>query len=192
MTHYAKLDAMNVIFGYTFSDAAPSPEWTEVDADISQAATASTFHRLVDGVPVDIGQPKLPPAAWMSWSVPDMAWVDSRDLGQLKSDKWEEIKAARSAAEYGGFVWDGSTFDSDAASQQKIIGASQMASLNPASFEVDWTLADNTVRTLNAADMNAVGIALGQHVNAQYVHARTLRQQIEDATTKAEIEAVVW
>lgn len=119
------------------------------------------------------------------------AWVDPRSLDQLKAAKWDEIKAAREAAEYGGFTWDGSTFDSDAASQQKIIGASQMANLTPG-FEIDWTLADNTVRTLNATEMNSVGIALGQHVNAQYVHARNLRQQIEAATSAQEVQAIVW
>lgn len=112
-------------------------------------------------------------------------------LDRLKSLKWGEVKNCRSAAEYGGFTWDDSTFDSDALSQQKIIGASQMATLTPG-FEIDWTLADNTVRTLNAAEMNAVGVALGQHVNAQYVKARALRQQIEDAATREEVAAIAW
>ncbi len=119
-------------------------------------------------------------------------WVDPRTIQNFKDAKWVEIKAARSAAEYGGFAWDGSTFDSDAASQQRIIGASQLASLNPSAFEIDWTLADNTVRTLSAADMQAVGVALGQHVNGQYVHARTLREQIEAAATKEEVDAISW
>ena len=48
-------------------------------------------------------------------------------------------------------------------------------------FSIDWTLADNTVRTLNAADMIAVGVALGQHVNACHERARVLRGEIESA-----------
>lgn len=118
-------------------------------------------------------------------------WVDPRDLAQVKADKWEEIKQARTAAEYAGFVWDGSTFDSDPASQQKIIGASQWASLNPA-FEIDWTLADNTVRSLNSQQMQQVGQALGVHVNTVYEKGRTLRQQIESATTIPGVEAIHW
>lgn len=118
-------------------------------------------------------------------------WADPRTLEELKAAKWEEIKAARDVAEFGGFTWDGSTFDSDSASQQRIIGAAQLAALDT-SFVIDWTLADNTVRTLNASEMIAVGEALGIHVNAQHVKGRTLRQQIEQATTKAEVEAVAW
>ena len=118
-------------------------------------------------------------------------WVDPRTLDQIKAAKWELIKAARDAAEFGSFVWDGSEFDADALSQQRIIGAAQLAEINPA-FEIDWTLADNSVRTLNAAQMKSVGTALGAHVNAQHVKARGLRTQIENATTRAEVEAVTW
>ena len=145
-----------------------------------------------DGAVVNTGQPVRSPAPGWVWDDDTLKWVDGRTLDDLKAAKWEEIKAARSNAEYGGFSWDGSEFDSDAASQQKIMGASQLAGLDPDNFLVDWTLKDNTVRTLNAADMNAVGAALGQHVNSQYVKARNLRQQIESATTKAEVEAIAW
>jgi hypothetical protein len=127
----------------------------------------------------------------MVWDAIQIQWVDPRNLDSLKDAKWEEIKAARAAAEYGGFTWDGSTFDSDLASQQKIMGAAQLASLN-AAYEVDWTLADNTVRHLNATQMLAVGTTLGDHINTQYVHARTLRQQIADAQTSQELESIVW
>lgn len=119
-------------------------------------------------------------------------WVDLRTLDERKAEKWEEIKAAREAAEFGGFTWDGSTFDSDELSQQRIAGAVQFANLNPTGFVIDWTLADNTVRTLNAQEMTAVGVAMGQHVNAQHAKARLLRQQIEAATTEAELDVIVW
>lgn len=164
----------------------------QIVPDVEPLAAVDTFWRYVDGALVNTGQPKLPPQFGLSWDDQTAQWVDVRDLDTIKAAQWETIKAARSVAEYGGFAWDGSPFDSDPASQQRIIGASQLATLNPLAFEIDWTLADNTVRTLNATEMNAVGIALGQHVNAQYVHARVLRQQIADATTREQVEAVVW
>ena len=119
-------------------------------------------------------------------------WVDPRSLLQLKADQWVAIKAARDAAEFGGFTWDGSTFDSDLTSQSRIQGAVQLAGLDPANFSLDWTLADNSVRTLSAAQMTAVGAALGVHVAAQHALGRTLRSQIEAATTAAEVDAVAW
>lgn len=113
------------------------------------------------------------------------------DLDAAKADKWTEIKTARTEQEYGGFVWDGSPFDSDALSQQRIIGASQWAGMN-SSFTIDWTLADNTVRTLNAEAMMAVGRALGVHVEQAFSKGRDLRTLIDSAQTIAEIDAIQW
>jgi len=43
---------------------------------------------------------------------------------------------------------------------------------------------------LTAADMIAVGVALGQHVNACHERARVLRGQIDGATDLEEIRPV--
>ncbi|MBZ4211551.1 MAG: DUF4376 domain-containing protein [Rhodoferax sp.] len=107
-------------------------------------------------------------------------WVDPRSLQDLKDARWAEVRRERDSAEFGGFNWDGSRFDSDALSQQRITGAVTLAMMNSA-FSIGWTLADNTVRTLNAADMIAVGVALGQHVNACHERARVLRGEIGGA-----------
>lgn len=159
--------------------------------DMPPPPSRDTVCRYADGQIIDTHQPALAPHSWMIWDATGFCWVDGRDLDGHKASKWEEIKAARSAAEYAGFVWDGSTFDSDLVSQQKIMGAAQLAGLNP-SFTVDWTLADNTVRTLDAPEMTAVGVSLGAHVEAQYVIARGLREQITTAQSIAEVDAIVW
>lgn len=122
-------------------------------------------------------------------------WTDPRTLQDLKDAKWAEIKAARSAAEFAPFTWDGSSFDANASAIQHISGAVQMALLAQLAsqpFSIDWTLFDNTVRTLSGADMIAVGIAAGTHSGAVYDHARVLRDQIEAATTADAVAAVVW
>lgn len=194
---YIKINQHNIVTGSgeaatdDIDQIAKLPGETVIP-DVDPPAGFSTIHRYADGQVIDTGQPLIAPAEGWAWNSTSFAWYDARTLEAVKAAQWEIIKAARSEAEYGGFTWDGSTFDSDALSQQKIIGASQMASLNPSVFLIDWTLADNTVRTLSAADMNAVGVALGEHVNTQYVHARVLRQQIEDATTKEEVMAITW
>lgn len=192
MKHYLKLDSSGVVWGYSAADEAPGQGWVEVGFSAEGVISRPTKFRLVGDELVDTGQPSFPPAPYMVWSEQQIAWVDARDLAGKKDAKWEEIKAAREAAEFGGFTWDGSTFDSDPLSQQRIAGAVQLASLDPTGFTIDWTLADNTFRTLNAQEMTAVGVAMGQHVNAQHVKARILRQQIEAATTEAELDAIVW
>jgi hypothetical protein len=118
-------------------------------------------------------------------------WEDPRTLQDLKAAQWTAIKQARSNAEYAGFTWDGSTFDSDAISQNRITGAVALAQMS-STFSIGWILKDNTVRTLNQSDMLQVGAALGAHVAAIFAKGVLLREQIESATTVQQIEAVVW
>jgi hypothetical protein len=131
------------------------------------------------------------PSNFHQWRLDTASWEDPRTLQDLKDAQWTLIKQARSAAEYAGFAWDGSTFDSDAISQNRITGAVTLAMLSPA-FTIDWVLADNTTRLLDQAGMAQVGGALGAHVAAQFAKGVMLRAQIEAATSQAEVESVLW
>jgi len=132
-----------------------------------------------------------------TWSWDELAWryVAMPTLAAVKLERWAQIKVAREATEFGGFVWDGSTFDSDAISQSRIMGAVQLALLAMSAeqpFSIAWTLADNAVRTLEAAEVVAVGVALGTHVATQHATARALREQIYAASTPEDVEAISW
>ena len=116
-------------------------------------------------------------------------WVDPRSLEEHKTAQWALIKAARNEAEFGGFIWNGSTFDSDQVSQARIQGAVLLATSNP-DFVVDWTLADNTVRNLTADDLIAISQALGEHTSLQHTRARNARALLDQATTLSEVQAV--
>lgn len=122
-------------------------------------------------------------------------WFDPRGLLEIKEAKISSLKGGRNKAEFAGFTWDGSVFDSDAISQSRIQGAVQLAMTLQAAgeaFSIDWTLADNTVRTLNFNDMIAVGLALGQHI--QYCHGKynQLKAQVNQCETKEQLKAIVW
>ena len=116
-------------------------------------------------------------------------WVDPRTLEEHKTAQWALIKAARNEAEFGGFTWDGSVFDSDQVSQARIQGAVLLATGNP-NFVVDWTLADNTVRSLTADDLIVLSLTLGEHVTLQHSRARDARALLDQATTLSEVQAV--
>ena len=118
-------------------------------------------------------------------------WEDLRTLADFKEIQWDLIKQARTNAEYGGFTWDSSFFDSDAISQNRITSAVTLAQSDPA-FSVAWVLADNSVRTLNQTDMLAVGAALGQHVALQFNKSIALREAIKTATNAAQLAAIKW
>jgi hypothetical protein len=149
------------------------PDSFEVNSVVGHGYTGSTF---------------LPsPGNMFSWD--GFSWFI--DIENIKNVKWRQIKQARSQAEYAGFTWDGSTFDSDAISQNRITGAVALAQMS-STFSIGWVLADNTVRTLNQSDMLQVGAALGAHVAAIFAKGVLLREQIEAATTKEQVEAIVW
>jgi len=133
------------------------------------------------------------PSASHTWNWSTKQWT--YDLTEGRAQAWARIKAARESMEFGPFVWDGQTFDGDSESQRRIQGAAQLATLAQATgqpFSIDWTLADNTQATLTATEMIGVGVALGQHVNGAHGIARTLRTQIDAATTPEELEAIQW
>lgn len=122
-------------------------------------------------------------------------WADPRTMDDHKSERWTFIKRARDQAEFSTFTWDGSVFDSDRTSQSRIQGAAQLAQIALAAgqpFSIDWTLADNTVRTLTASDMLQVGMAMGQHINECHERGRQRRQAIMDAQSIEQVNAVVW
>lgn len=117
------------------------------------------------------------------------------DLDSLKIRKWAIIKGQRDALINGGFVWDGSTFDSDPVSQSRITGAvvlSLMAAMAQVEFLKTWVLADNTTRDLSGADMQAVGVALGEFVQGLIAQGNVLRAAIDAATTAQELDAIEW
>jgi hypothetical protein len=125
------------------------------------------------------------------WDWSSHAWSDARSIGDKRAEKWAQIKKARNQAEFGTFTWDGSTFDSDAVSQSRIQGAVLLASQLGEAFSQEWTLADNTQRTLNAAQMLQVGMALATHINQVHAHGRQLRAQINAADAEA-LAALHW
>lgn len=125
----------------------------------------------------------------------DMAldqWVDARTLDDAKASAWERVKLARDAAEQADFACDGATYQAD---RERITGATQLAllaQLADAPYSIDWTLSDNSLRTLDAAGMIAVGAALGEHVAGVFAIGRDLREQIAAATTIEQLDAIQW
>jgi len=113
------------------------------------------------------------------------------DLTRHRDEKWQEIKLARDAEEFSTFEWNTHTFDCDEVSQRRIQGAVQLAALDDTTV-MDWTLADNSVQTFNATELQQIGQALAAHVNACHVKARGLRAEIDAATTEAELGTISW
>jgi hypothetical protein len=122
-------------------------------------------------------------------------WIDPRSLVDFKDAKWEEMKKARTAAIDAPLTTPYGVFDSSPSARTSITDAvlllQTLASLGTPTT-IDFTLADNSVVTLNTTQMVQVGLMLGQKVQVAHSRARVLRLQGEAATTVAEVEAITW
>lgn len=130
------------------------------------------------------------PAHVFNWA--GKQWEDPRTLQDLKDEKWEAIKLERAARESGTFQWAEHIVDADLS---RISGAASRVLVAQAlgqSYSDTWTLADNSTLPVTGADIFAMGAALGEHISACHAHGRLLRQQIENATSKEEVEAITW
>ncbi len=174
MSHFAYFDSDGVIRQTTSGGEAP----------------------VIDGLSSIETPYQLDPRAWhVANGELVVGLLDLRDMTRRKLDHWRAIKRARDAAEFGGFTWDGSIFDSDEKSQSRIQGAAQLATLAALAsqaFSVDWTLADNSVRTLTGAQMLEVGTAMGVHIMTTHATGRSLRDSIEATTTTEALELITW
>lgn len=133
------------------------------------------------------------PTSYHLWNPVLGAWaLPAGALQKARADRWASIKQARTQAEWAGFAWDGSLFDSDPVSQQRLTAAVTLAQISPNGFEVSWTLKDNTVRLLTASDLLGVGAALGGHVASVFARSQELRGQIDAAQSVEDVLSLNW
>lgn len=116
-------------------------------------------------------------------------------LQEAKDEKWTEIKRERAKHEFGTFEWNGFIFDADQTSQSRIVLAvmgAQLAISQQQEWSIEWRLADNSLVTIDSFEMIQVAEAMGANTANAHEHANQLRTLIDSATTKEEIEAIVW
>lgn len=106
-----------------------------------------------------------------------------------------EVKAAitqeRDSREAAGFEYLGKTIDSDPRAAQRIslaVQAAQAALAAGRPFSVDWTCADNSILTLDAAGVIGMPVALAMHAMTLHEQARTAKA-LADAAAMADLEA---
>ena len=157
---------------------------TELNCLWSDTKVTSNTHYVAAGAIIE--KPEQPSQSHV-WS--GTAW--QFDLSVGKENKWLIIKAHRDDQEFSSFEWQGHTFQSDEVSQRRILGAVQLATLDT-STSIAWTLADNTVQTFNATQLQQIGQALATHVNGCHIKARSLRDQIDLSETQADLDNISW
>lgn len=188
------VDTRDFFWSPQLLDESIAAEASEVVSAIDWTATSAGGRYLSgsDGAPVAI-PPQPSEHHTFNWTTKQ--WEDPRTLQDFKETQWATIKQAREAAINAPLVTPYGTFDSDPKSRQNITDAILLLkSLEDLGSPgtIDFTLADDTARTLNTSEMVMVGLLLGQKIQAAHAQARALRGALDLATTKEEVEAITW
>lgn len=149
-----------------------------------------------EAVPVIVS--RLPPrpdrvvegAAW-DWSDDAVDWVLLPTLDGLRARRWAALREQRNALEVSPLRVDGMLFDVDERAVARIGLALKEAELTPGWSE-PWTLADDSISTITAPVLMRVLLALAARGRRLHRAGRALRQQLAEATTAEDIEAVTW
>jgi hypothetical protein len=115
------------------------------------------------------------------------------DLAEARLQKWEAVKAIRDKLENGNAPTPFGAAQCDDRSKLRISGLVQMAQIaaaNSQPFAEEYTLADNSVVGLDAAQAVGLGVAVGKHVSAIHARSRALRVLIEAASSQADLDAI--
>jgi len=114
-----------------------------------------------------------------------------KSIAELRAAKWARVKAIRAAKVGGGVLVAGiGRFDTDAESRMNIREAASDAAQAIVTFSTRWKMADNSIVTLNGAQMVKVASSVRTHVNAAHQRAQELGVALEAATTAAQIGAI--
>lgn len=112
-------------------------------------------------------------------------------LSELKIIKTSEIEEAKTLAEFSDFTFNGITIQADEKSQMNIQAQLLAISLKQLT-EVTWVTADNQVITMKSSDFVDMAVALSERVTKIVLQGRSLKDKINKATTKKQVEAIKW
>lgn len=111
-------------------------------------------------------------------------------LEELKSEKLQELKNTRDKAEIEPIEYNGHMFDYDEKARDRINAA--IIALDLAGGSLSWTTADQTEAIVTANDLRGIIANVALRSNELHVKYRELKALVESATTKEELDKVVW
>ena len=113
-----------------------------------------------------------------------------KTLEQVKQEKIIELKAMRDMREVEPIAYQGYSFDYDSKARDRISAAIIALDVQGADASIDWTTADNADVKVTADDLHCVIASVAQRSNALHIAYRVAKENVEQATTVADVEAV--
>ncbi len=173
-------------WGCFTSDKQNVPEDTELSK--VYFGNCSSFHYIKDGEAAEY-PPK--PNPLFTFNYETHQWEDTRSLDEIKKAKWESIKSSRDIADSTPFNYIGNIFDANSTSKLSILNSAQIAFLDP-SYSVTWILADNSTTVLSAQNLLDLNKLINARTQANRNKAQSIREQLNTATTKKEVDSINW
>jgi len=102
-------------------------------------------------------------------------------LEERKAVMQDAIRARRQLAEPSGTVVGGVPVRTDETSQRKIAGAVQLFEKDGTLTVIDFEAQPGIWVTLDQATMEAIGVAVGRHIQACFSNAKALSEAVEAA-----------
>jgi hypothetical protein len=181
---------LHIAASLPLGDQSSVESFLQAVRDIPDESSYSEGADLIfNGSTVVLRAPQPSPAH--EWHWPSLSWMF--DLPKAKDEAWVKAKGLRDLREFGDFSWHEHAFDGDERAQQRLgmaALAAQDALARGATWSVPWTLADNTVIVLSAADVIEVMVALGENIKTAHAEARLTRAMIEAAGSFEELRGL--
>lgn len=120
--------------------------------------------------------------------------IPEQTLDELKQQKHDEINNAREAARYyEGASFNDDIFDIDESSQSNILAQIKVAELlGNDETTYPYRSKTNINHMLNMKQLQQLGLAIAQKVTEIYQKSWELKEKIENAQTKEELDEIVW
>lgn len=114
------------------------------------------------------------------------------DLEVVKSAKIVELKRIRDTKELEPVIYDGSSFDFDSKSYERITAAIYALDMQGTAATIAWTLADNGSTPVTAANLRGVIAAAAVRSNMLHTKYRELKAAVLVAKTAEDVEKITW
>lgn len=114
------------------------------------------------------------------------------DLEAVKAAKIAQLKRIRDTKELEPVEFDGSSFDFDSKSYERITAAIYALESQGAPATINWTLADNGSTPVTAANLRGVIAAAAVRSDALHTQYRILKESVLAAKTAEGVEKIKW
>lgn len=115
---------------------------------------------------------------------------EEEPIENVKQRKILMLKRQRDTAEVEPIEYGGHSFDYDDKARDRISAAIIALDVQGEGASIDWTTADNKDVKVTADDLRMVIAAVAVRSNSLHTAYRAAKEQVEQATTAAEIEKI--